>query len=152
MKTRSILMLGITLWVACAVHAADDPFIGTWKINNAKSKQANVPKSQINRFEAMPNGVKFMLDAEDQSGKKIHLEDATYFDGKYYPVGGDSTSDQISRKRIDDHHMLSIRKKGGKIVSCRMSSVSKDGKTYTTRLTDANGKPVDEYFQVFDRQ
>ena len=37
MKTRSMLLLLAVCAVAVALNAADSPFIGTWKLNDAKS-------------------------------------------------------------------------------------------------------------------
>ena len=103
MKT---LMTGLTLAlcvVGAAVCFADDPQMGTWKLNEAKSKFApGVPKNHTVVYETVGDNVKVTVDGTDKDGNSTHNEWTGKFDGKDYPVTGDPTSDMRSYKKVGD--------------------------------------------------
>jgi hypothetical protein len=60
MKTRLIVLAVAVLAFAVVAMAADDPFVGTWKMNLAKSKfsdPSSAPKSYISSVESLKNGM-----------------------------------------------------------------------------------------------
>jgi len=78
----------LTLTLATIAMAAD-PFVGTWKLNVAKSKfnpPGSALKSDVVKIVAQDNGLKFTFNRMDAEGKAIHIESAPKFDGKDYPV------------------------------------------------------------------
>src|SRR6201997_2653638 len=105
MRTRAFFLTFAVLFVAAAIClAADDVQIGTWKLNEAKSKiGAGAPKNTTVVYEAAGDNVKVTVDGVDADGKPSHNEWVGKFDGKDYPLTGDSTSDTRSYKRIDAH-------------------------------------------------
>src|SRR5262245_36012520 len=99
--------------------AQTDPFIGTWKLNLAKSKYSPVPppKSQTITYEAVGQGVKYTAKGTDAEGKPINLQITFNYDGKDYPITGSPDFDTVALKRIDANTVEITRKKAGKVVS-----------------------------------
>ncbi len=138
----SVWTLALCL-IAGAVCFASDTQMGTWKLNEAKSKlAAGMPKNSTIVFEAAGDSVKVTIDGTDAAGKATHNQWTGKLDGKDYPVTGDSTSDARSYKQIDDHTLEFTIKKGGKVTIAGRVVVSADGKTRTATSsgTDPQGK------------
>ncbi len=92
MKTRAILFTLLLCFVGAGVCLADDPMIGTWKLNEAKSKiGAGSPKNTTVIYEAAGDSVKVTTDGTDGDGKPSHSEWTGKYNGKDYPVTGDPT-------------------------------------------------------------
>jgi hypothetical protein len=130
------------------------PNMGTWKLNEAKSKIApGVPKNTMVVYAAAGDSVKVTVDGVDADGKPTHNEWTGKFDGKDYPLTGDMSSDTRSYKMIDAHTTELTNKKGGKVTATGKIVVSPDGKsrTVTVTATDPNGKKV-TYTAVYDKQ
>ena len=87
MKTRTILLTLASCFVAGAVCFASDLQMGTWKLNEAKSKLApGMPKNNTVVYEAAGDNVKVTVDGTDNDGKPAHNEWTGKFDGKDYAV------------------------------------------------------------------
>jgi hypothetical protein len=144
MKARKIgLALALCL-VAGAVCFAS-PQMGTWKLNEAKSKIApGMTKNNTVVYEAAGDSVKVTVDGADSMGKPVRSEWTGKFDGKDYPVTGDPTSDARSYKQIGARTLEMAIKKDGKVTATGRIVVSADGKTRTVTLsgTNAMGKKV----------
>jgi hypothetical protein len=154
MSTRSTaltLMLGS---LAVAVCVAADPNMGTWKLNEAKSKlNPNGPRNHTVIYAPAGDSVKVTVDGTDPSGKPTHNEWTGKFDGKEYAVTGDATSDMRSYTRVDDHTLELTGKKGGQVTLTGRVVVSADGKTRTVTVngTDAKGNKFTST-AVYDKQ
>jgi len=134
--------------------AAQNPHLGTWKLNEAKSKiTPGTQKNLTVAYEAAGDNIKATLDGVDAQGKPTHNEWTGKFDGKDYPVTGDPTSDMRSYKRIDDRTLEATAKKDGKVTLTAQIVISADGKTrkLTTHSTDSSGKKVVNT-AVYDKQ
>ena len=146
MKARARLLSFAVLFAAAAVcGAADNVNMGTWKLDEAKSKiGAGAPKNTTVVYEAAGDSVKVIVDGVGADGKPSHNEWTGKFDGKDYPLTGDPTADTRSYKQIDPRTLELTNKKGGKVVVSGKITVSADGKTRTviTKGVDANGKKV----------
>ena len=143
MKTKTIVLTVALCFVAVAVSFASDLNIGTWKLNEAKSKlTAGAPKNNTVAYEAVGDKIKATVDGTDGEGKPTHNEWTGKFDGKDYPVTGDPTSDSRSYKKVDDRTLDLTVKKDGKITITGRVVVAADGKsrTLTSSGTDATGK------------
>jgi hypothetical protein len=154
MKARTIIMALVLCLVGAAVCFAQDAQMGTWKLNDAKSKFApGVTKNNRVVVEATGDNVTVTVDGTDKDGKATHNDWTGKFDGKDYPVTGDPNSDVRSLTKIDDHTLGLNVKKGGKTTMTGRIVVSADGKsrTVTTSGTDAKGKKVSST-AVYDRQ
>ena len=154
MKLRtSILTLALCFVAGAMCFAASDAQMGTWKLNEAKSKLATKAMNNTVVYEAAGDSVKVSIDGIDLDGKPVHTEWTGKFDGKDYPVTGDATSDARSYKQIDDHTLTFAGKQGGKVTISGRIVVSADGKsrTVTNTVTDAAGKKV-KGTAVYDKQ
>ncbi len=128
--------------------------MGTWKLNEAKSKLApGAPKNNTVVYVAAGDNVKVTVDGTDKDGKPIHNEWTGKFDGKDCPVTGDPTSDARSYKTVDAQTLELTVKKDGKVTVSGRIVVSADGKTrtVTTSGTDPQGKKV-ESTSFYDKQ
>ena len=154
MKPRTILVSLAVLFTGAAVCFAADANMGTWKLNEAKSKLgAGATKNMTVVYAAAGDMVKVTVDGIDSDGKPAHSEWTGKFDGKDYPVTADATSDARSYKRVDDRTMELTVKKGGKVTVTGRIVVAADGKsrTVTTSGTDSKGSKVTTT-AVFDKQ
>lgn len=154
MKARRLLLLvAFVLSVAAAALAADAN-VGTWKLNEAKSKMApGAPKNNTVVYTAEGDSFKCVVEGLDAAGKPAHNEWTGKFDGKDYPVTGDPNSDSRAVQKANDHHYNLTSKKGGKVTIKGTIEISADGKTRTLTMhtTDAQGKAVTSTL-VYDRQ
>jgi len=155
MKIRTIgLTLALCFFVGAACFAADDPQIGTWKLNEAKSKLTpDAGKNTTVVYEATGDQVKVIIDGTDKDGKPAHNEWTGKFDGKDYAVTGDPTSDMRSYKKIDDHTLAFTVKKDGKTTTAGRIVVAADGKSRVVKAngTDAHGQKAHEK-TAYDKQ
>lgn len=152
---RTVIVLAMTLFFSgIAVCVADSPQMGTWKMNEAKSKLApGSPKNHTVVYAAAGDSIKITVEGTDPTGKAIRHEWTGKFDGKYYPVTGDPTSDTRSYKQISARTMTFTAKQGNKVTLTGRAVVSADGKTrtVTTTATDAKGKKSSSTV-VYDKQ
>ncbi len=154
MKARATVLTLALCFVGVAVCFAADAFIGTWKLNEVKSKfSPGAPKNATVVYEAVGDNVKVTIDGMDGDGKPTHNEWTGKFDGKDYPVTGDPNSDTRSLKKINDHTLTFAVKKGDKVTTTGRIVLSADGKTrtVTTSGTDAKGNKVSGS-AVYDKQ
>ncbi|HZW94795.1 MAG TPA: hypothetical protein VFF64_17740 [Candidatus Eremiobacteraceae bacterium] len=154
MRARKTVLTVLTLFVGLTMCAAQNPHLGTWKLNEAKSKiTPGTQKNLTVAYEAAGDNIKATLDGVDAQGKPTHNEWTGKFDGKDYPVTGDPTSDMRSYKRIDDRTLEATAKKDGKVTLTAQIVISADGKTrkLTTHSTDSSGKKVVNT-AVYDKQ
>jgi hypothetical protein len=155
MKTRTILCtLAILFAAVTACYAAGDPNMGTWKLNEAKSKfSPGSGKNVTVVYAAAGDSVKVTVDGIDADGKPAHNEWSGKFDGKDYPLTGDPTSDARAYTRVDDHTLALTNKKDGKVALTGRIVISADGKTrtLTTSGTDAKGNKISSK-AVYDKQ
>jgi hypothetical protein len=154
MKRIVILFTLAVLFVGVTVCLADDPNMGTWKLNEAKSKFGpGATKNHTVVYEAAGDSVKVTVDGVDGEGKPSHNEWTGKFNGRYYAVTGDPTSDMRSYRRINSRTLAITAKKGGKITLTGRIVVSANGKTrtVTTTGTDSKGKRVTNR-AVYDKQ
>ena len=138
MKTKTVgLILALSFVAGATCFAADDPQIGTWKLNEAKSKLTrDAGKNTTVVYEAAGDQVKVVIDGTDKDGKPTHNEWTGKFDGKDYAVTGDPKSDMRSYKKIDDHTLAFTVKKDGKTTATGRIVVAADGKS---RMVIAKG-------------
>src|SRR5262245_31354216 len=88
MKTRAAIFMIAFCFIANAVcfAAAHDAHMGTWKLNEAKSKlSAGAAKNNTVVYEAAGENIKVTIDGVNKDGKPIHNEWTGKFDGKDYP-------------------------------------------------------------------
>jgi len=154
MKIRRNLLSVSALFAVVAVCFATDVNIGTWKLNEAKSKiSAGAPKNTMVVIAAAGDSMKVIVDGIGADGKPAHNEWTGKFDGKAYPITGDPAADMRAYKPVDEHTMALTEKKGGKTTNTGRVVVSADGKTRTVNVsgTDASSKKTNITF-VYEKQ
>jgi len=143
MNTKKIL-LGLVVCLTLSLTGwASDPNVGSWKLNDAKSKiPAGAPKNTSVTYTAEGDQYKCVVDGVDGNGNPTRNEWTGKFDGKDYAVTGDSNSDMRAIKMTSKNHYTLTGKKDGKTTITGTISLSADGKTrtVTTSGTDDKGK------------
>jgi hypothetical protein len=154
-KSILVVMTAILLLALATAAMAADPFVGTWKLNVAKSKsssQRTWPQSSTVKIEEQDHGLKIAEDRVLADGKTPHMEFSEKFDGKDYP---DPSSPGLASAytRVDANTVLVVFKRDGKEVGRSRDVVSKDGRTITRTQTgkNSNGQEVN-VTMVFDKQ
>lgn len=154
MKPTTIILALTFLCASAVVCLADNPQMGTWKLNEAKSKLGpGTGKNHTVIYLEAGDSVKITVDGVDAEGKPTHNEWTGKFDRKYYPVTGDPTSDTRMYRPINARTLSLTAKKGGKVTLTGRIVVSMDGKTrtVTTNTTNSSGKRVSSK-AVYDKQ
>lgn len=155
MKTRTIVLtLMFCLTAAAMAFAADDPNLGTWKLNEFKSKiPAGAAKNTSVVYTTSGDKIKAVVEGVDGAGKPTRNEWVGSFDGKDYAVTGDPNSDTRAIKMLNPNKYTLTVKKGGKTVTSGTIMITANGKTRTVRTsnTDAKGKKTKTVF-VYDKQ
>jgi len=154
MKRKAFLFGLVVCLAGAGVCLASDAFTGTWKLNEAKSKLgAGLAKNSTVVYADAGDSVKVTIEGTTADGKTFKDEWTGKFDGKDYPVSGNSTTDSRAYKKVDDHTLEVTGKKDGKVTITVRIVVSADGKsrTVTGSQTDAAGKKV-TMTAVYDKQ
>jgi hypothetical protein len=152
---RRKVLVGVAALLAAVVSfAAESLMIGTWKLNEAKSKfVAGTTKNSTVIYTATGDNIKCSIDGIDPTGKPYHSDWTGKFDGKPYPLTGDPEADMRSYRMVNDHTFISTNMKGGKTTITARIVISPDGKsrTVTVTNTDAAGAKHTSS-EVFDKQ
>ena len=153
MKAKTIALTISLVFVSVALGFQNNPNMGTWKLNEAKSKFAGKARNHTVVYEAAGDQIKVTVDGVDENGGAIHSEWTGKFDGKDYPATGDANSDTRSYRMINKNTLSLTGKKGGKVTLTGRIVVSRDGKTRTVTTTarNAQGKKVTNT-AVYDKQ
>lgn len=149
--------------VACAMAVgvaaqpatpAQDPYVGTWTMNAAKSTfSAPAPKSRVLTITAAgANAIKVEVAQLGADGARTRWSFSSSGDGKEVPVTGNPDMDTASRMSQGPRAGKTVFKKQGKVVMEVSTEVSADGKTLTStsKGVDAQGNPVTSKV-VYDR-
>ncbi len=154
MKTRMTVLTLALLLVAASECFAQEPQMGTWKLNTAQSKIANgAARNTTVVYEAAGDNIKVTVDGLNPDGTALHNEWTGKFDGADYAVSGDPTTDMRSYKIANPNTLDMKLKKGGKITGTGKIVVSADGKTrtVTTSGTTPQGRKY-KSIAVYDKQ
>jgi hypothetical protein len=149
---RTVLTALATLSFSYTLMAAD-PFVGTWKLNIAKSKlQGRDVASETMRIsEADLNGYRTITDIVLKSGGTRHQEINRTLDGKEHPATGvgfaQDGATEINQQMNESTRKIT-HKVAGKVAAEINSAVSPDGKVMTNRRTSSSGEEV----LVFEKQ
>ena len=158
MKFRTITLVLAMLIVSAGLRAEDNPLIGKWKINLAKTKYnaGTAPKNQVITYQMVGDALRLTAEIDNAQGHQTNTYTAKY-DGKDYPftsTAKDAVAGQTVRlKRIDDTTTQRTTYFNGKQIGTVTEVVSKDGKTLTRTQKGVNpqGQPIDNV-QLLDRQ
>jgi hypothetical protein len=137
-----VVLVGLSL--ATARAQAPDPWLGTWKLNTAKSKAPYTSGTSV--FEAAGDGLKGTVDLVGTDGTKYHWTFTAKYDGKDHPAKGATPfGDTLAITRVNSNTLRIVTKLAGKELLVQTIVVAADGKTRTTTAkgTSPNGQPVD---------
>jgi hypothetical protein len=145
MTRRTILMLIAVLGLSASPRvglAQSNQWIGTWKLNLAKSTFGSgaPPISQTSTVEAVGRGLKISNDGVDAKGNPAKNVVQLFNDGQSHPVTGAEsvlatlTYDAISDKEVNNSTWWDIRTKAGKVVQVVVNEMAPDGKTWTLKI------------------
>jgi len=153
MKAKTIALTISLVFVSVALGFQNNPHMGTWKLNEAKSKFAGKARNHTVVYEAAGDQIKVTVDGVDENGGAVHSEWTGKFDGKDYPVTGDASSDVRSYRMVGRNTLAITGKKDGKVTLSGRIVVSRDGKTrtVTTTTTNAQGGKVTNV-AVYDKE
>ena len=136
------MAVALSFAAATACFAAN-PHMGTWKLNEAKSKLVpGMGKNTTVVYAAQGDKIKVTVDGVDKGGKPTHSVWVGKFDGKAYPTKGNLSWTSASYKMVNERTNDITTMKDGKIAWSGRITVSADGKsrTVTVNGTGADGK------------
>jgi hypothetical protein len=154
MKAKTVVLTMALCFIGIGMCFAQKSLMGTWKLNEAKSKLApGAAKNHTVVYEAVGDDVKVTIDGTDAAGNPTHSEWTGKFDGKEYPVTGDANSDTRFYDQRSVHKTGFTAKKDKKVTLTGTIILSTDGKSRTvvTSGTDAQGKKF-KSTAVYDKQ
>lgn len=136
---KVVAILLFTLTAAGIVMAQSDPFVGTWKLDVAKSKYdpGPAPKSQTRTWDASG---KVTVEGVNAAGKSVTYGYPVMNDGKDYPTMGSvpNGADMISSKKMGPNKVQVHFKRGGQAAETTDFTVSNGGKTLTISAKGTN--------------
>ena len=158
MKRSVFVVALLALVLAYPLLAEDNPFLGTWKLNTAKSKfePGPAPKSLTRTITADGNAVKYSFEGVAADGTAFAYSFTSNYDGKESAITGTGMpggADSIVLKHVSSHKTEGTLKKGGKEIGKVVAEVSKDGKVATVKAKgkSADGKEMSSD-SVYDKQ
>jgi hypothetical protein len=143
----------VALFIAGSSMAQSNPFVGTWKLNVARSHYdpGPTPKSQTRTWE--PSG-KVTIEGIDAMGKPRTYGFTIKTDGKdYSTTGATNGAESVAAERIGANMLRTTFKRGGKLFEVANYTVSEDGKllTIVSKGTSSSGQPF-KNVQVWEKQ
>jgi hypothetical protein len=150
---RYARLVFVLLAFAAALIAAD-PFVGTWKLNSAKTKykMGMPPKEQTVTYSEEGSDLHVMVKGTSSDDKAISMHitvPATGGMGKII----ESPYEAVSSKNISANERETAFSKGGKVVYTARAKRSANGKTMTVTVNGTNpaGQAVDGA-NIYDKQ
>jgi hypothetical protein len=160
LRTRLMILLAPILlapglnWVVLAADV-DDPILGVWKLNLAKSKYipGPPPRSQTRAYRFKDDEIFVTIETVDSLGQKQPtIEFPERYDGKEYPVKGSALGDMLTLKRINNYLAEATVSHSGIVVAVARRIVTDNGKTLMLIYQETSSEhPVDNVI-VYDRQ
>ena len=154
MKRRIGVLATVLVMLAAAsvMLAQESPFVGTWKLNVAKSKfnPGPAPASGTRTWDA--SGM-VMVNGVNAAGKATSYGYTIKDDGKEYATMGaiPNTADKISAKKVDANTYEAIFTKAGKQVETTSFKLSNGGKTLTIHAKGTSPAGPFDNLQVWEK-
>jgi hypothetical protein len=135
--------------IAVVVSAADDAFVGTWKLNVEKSKFSPGPPPKSETVTIEPGG-KASVQEVTSDGKEISWGFTASGDTPATITGMDNST--VVEKRVGDRIVEHTWNMGGSTMTGK-GVISKNGKmmTYTLKGTNAKGQAVHNV-EIYEKQ
>ncbi|HLJ24883.1 MAG TPA: hypothetical protein VKT71_12295 [Candidatus Acidoferrales bacterium] len=154
MKRRIGILATVVLMLAAAnvLLAQENPFVGSWTLNVAKSKfnPGPAPQSGTRTWDA--SGM-VMVKGVNAAGKETSYGYTIKDDGKEYPTMGaiPNTADKISAKKVDANTYEAKFTKAGKQVETTSFKLSNGGKTLTIHAKGTSPAGPFDNLQVWEK-
>ncbi len=137
----------LALWLMAGVAFAN-PVMGTWKLDEARSKiDPATSKNMTVIYAKKGKKVKITADGVDAKGKPTHVEWVGKMNDKDYHATGDPSYDTRAYHKVNDRTLEMTEKKNGKVVGTGRIEVAADGKTRTV-TTDGLTAKGEKYHNV----
>ena len=156
---RNLIVSSLLVCVATLVGSqaafASDNWVGSWKLNTAKSTFASddVTRAQTLTYESTPAGITLTAEGTDAQGEAMQVGFTSNFDGKEVAWTGNPSADMASPKRIDDNTYENVWQMSGKQTMTAKVVVSNDSKTLTvTQIPAGTDGEAAKSVAVYDRQ
>jgi hypothetical protein len=137
-----------------AMIAADNPFIGSWKLNTAKSKftPGTATKEMAITFTADGDKITRVATGIDSDGEPVNEKSSIAWDGNDHPIDV-PPGITVAVKPVNDRTLDVTIKRKGTVVSSIHVAVAKNGKTFTSQEKgeDPKGRQINNV-EVFERQ
>jgi len=153
-----LTFLSVVALTSGPLMAQGNSFVGTWKLNLAKSKfePGRAPKNMTRTIEMRGKSANYGFEGTAADGRAVAYSFNTDYDGKDSPVTGTGApggADSIAIKRVGKNRAEATLKKGEKLVGRSEAEVSKDGKVTTVKSkgTAADGKEYSSE-SVYEKQ
>jgi hypothetical protein len=104
------------LLIATTTIFAGNALMGTWKLNEGKSKFAPgaTKNTMVTYAPAKGDMIKCTVDGVDKAGKPIHWDWVGKFDGKPYPLKRSPSFEMLTYKPVNDRTNKTTATKAGK--------------------------------------
>jgi hypothetical protein len=155
MRIRTFGLTALLCLAALTFSLAQNPNMGTWKLNEAKSEiPAGVGKNATVVYaSATGDMIKITTDGVDAAGQSTHTEWTGKFDAKPYPLTGDANADYRAYRTKGERRLQIANMKGNTTVSNGTIEVAKDGKSRTVSMNYLDGKKKKAKAKfVYDKQ
>jgi len=156
---RRLLIISCFVLLACGLSAAaNNPFEGTWRINDVKSSWSNgkFPKNMSLTIKLSFSGDEIKYDSVNDTVKgrsPAKLDYVAKMDGEPHPLPNSTRFNQVSVRQLPNNEMQILESKNGDVIVGAIWEVSRDGRHMVRR---GIGKAADgtshAYEEFFDKQ
>ena len=146
-RSVGVTLGALAVAVVSLAAQTNDPIVGSWKLDVAKStyKPGPAPKSTTIVVAPEGKGIKVAVDAVNADGSPLKWGFTTARDGKQEdPVTGNPMFDTVTATRDSATAGTNVYKRAGKVVMTTKVAIAADGKsmTVTSSGTDLKGQAV----------
>ena len=130
--------------------SAADPFLGTWKLNIAKSnfEPGPAPRAATVTWSTSAGGTEIRTEGTRADGRAMHESYAAVYDGIQHKRPGPWNFDAVINRQVSDNKREDIFLKNGKTVGRSTLVVSVDGKVLTNTWNYGDLRDV----RVYDKE
>ena len=156
MLMSTLRLVAVIMGTTAIAWAADDPVVGTWKLNVSKSKftPGPAPKEETRVYDAQAGGINVTVRTIEADGHTTTIHISANYDGKDYPVTGSSDYDVITKlTKISERVAEATLMHGSRVIATAKREVSPDGKKMTiTYMTPQDQEHAINNQAVYDKQ
>ena len=151
-KTNLFALLILSAAASLCFAATDDAFMGTWKLNESKSKiPEGAPKNSTVVYAQSGDELTITVDGMD-AGKAVHHVWTGKLDGKEYAAKGSDMHNTRAYTKVDAHTLTYTVMKDGKKIGHGKVVIAADGKSRKVTETDMlDGKEL-KSVAVYDKE